>query len=341
MALISEDRGKLARELLYTTVFSQVYSPCGKFLAACSNFGRISIFSLSNALSSEVTDESWKPFCSFKAHEGPAYSLVSTARFLISAGTGSIKAWSWTEVISRSPKVSWSLNLPESSSREILNPEINTLATDEVDGTFRLYAGCGDNMIHSWDISLGLFLRSYRGHSDYIHAVTMRPNSQQFLSASEDGSVRVWDARVAQEAVHLIEPYKNSNYARPQLGKYLRCVAVDKADDWMVCGGGPSLSLWHLRSLSATTVFDTPGVRINHAMFHEDSIISGGTEAFVQHWALNGEKRAHVPCSPTNVFSVAVNNKSDGFKVLSIAGNCHKVDICTNFGYKAFSLLFR
>jgi len=141
--------------------------------------------------------------------------------------------------------------------------------------------------------------------------------------------------------VQVVEPHKSAACARPQLGKWVGCVAVDKSDDWMVCGGAPSLSLWHIRSSAATTVFPTPNITINHAMFHNDSIISGGSEAYVDHWSISGERRSHVPCSPTNVFSVTINNKSDNLRVLTIAGNCHKVDVCTNFGYKAFSLMFR
>jgi len=37
-----------------------------------------------------------------------------------------------------------------------------------------------------------------------------------------------------REAVHIIEPQKNESCARPQIGKWISCVAVDKADDWMV-----------------------------------------------------------------------------------------------------------
>jgi len=47
----------------------------------------------------------------------------------------------------------------------------------------------------------------------------------------------VWclDTRAGdREAVHIIEPQKNESCARPNIGKWIGCVAVDKADDWMV-----------------------------------------------------------------------------------------------------------
>jgi len=327
-----------SKELLYTTVFSQCFSPCGKYLVACCSFGKISIFSLAAALSAEASTDSWKAWLTFQAHDGGAiYSLISTDTHLISAGTGSICAWKWSQILSKVPKVAWFLNIP--SPDRTANPETNSLAVDDQDG--RLFAGCGDNLVHVWDMSSGSHLLSLKGHEDYIHCVTVRPNTQQqCLSASEDGTVRLWDTRSGgREAVHIIEPQKNEECARPHIGKFVSCVAVDKADDWMVCGGGPSVCLWHLRSMSPTSVFQIPNVAVNVAMFHDDTVITAGNESFVDHWTLNGDKRAHVPTTATNVFSVAINNCSDN-KVLSCAGNSHKIDVCINFSYKAFSLTF-
>ena len=34
--------------------------------------------------------------------------------------------------------------------------------------------------------------RSLKGHKDYIHSLALRNNGQECLSASEDGSVRIW-----------------------------------------------------------------------------------------------------------------------------------------------------
>lgn len=47
----------------------------------------------------------------------------------------------------------------------------------------------------------------------------------------------------------------------------------DKTDRFLkVCGGGPRLCLWHLRSMAPTTVFDASNVPVNHALFHDDSV---------------------------------------------------------------------
>ncbi len=178
-----------------------------------------------------------------------------------------------------------------------------------------------------------------------------------------------------------------------------------------VCGGGPHLSLWHLRSLTPTSVFDVGSTKHHHAMFYQDTvnlhtsmfvwyadcfkcsvwlkpeqldgvilhhcccagdtpsplpcctwykpslsldannrpchfislaknlpqhtysclfpvrygftcigfvcfqIISAGSQQNVFHWSLTGELRSRVPCTPSYVFSVVINENDESSKV--------------------------
>jgi THO complex subunit 6 len=52
------------------------------------------------------------------------------------------------------------------------------------------------------------------------------------VSASEDGTARIWDLRQQQEA-QVIKPHLESKLARPALGKWLAAAAIN--NDWMVC----------------------------------------------------------------------------------------------------------
>ncbi|XP_078679682.1 THO complex subunit 6 homolog [Branchiostoma floridae x Branchiostoma belcheri] len=322
------------RRQLYTTVFSQSFSPCGRFVAVCDNFGRITLFSLAASLSADAKEDSRKPVFTFQAHNGPVYSLSSTERFLISAGTGDIKAWSWPDILKKSPKVQWSLSPPFNHSFD--NPETNSVVITK-DGT--LCSGCGDNNVYLWDMQTGTCTSTLKGHTDYIHALTLRSNDQQLVSAGEDGAIRIWDLQDSREAAHVLEPYKHDVCARPEQGRWIGCVAVDSGDDWLVCGGGPSLSLWHMRSMTPVVAFSSPDSCQNVVMFQEDQIMSAGSSPCVNHWSMNGELRSQVPCTPPCIYSLAINTNSASYKVLSAAGSSAKVDIFTNFGYKAFSML--
>uniref|UniRef100_A0A3P9HTN9 Uncharacterized protein n=1 Tax=Oryzias latipes TaxID=8090 RepID=A0A3P9HTN9_ORYLA len=147
-----------------------------------------------------------------------------------------------------------------SSSLEI--PEINAMAFNPRDNSLAL--GGGDNNIHVLDLEHGVFKAVLHGHTDYVHCLCMREREAELLSGGEDG---VADGRVLI-LVHVFQVC-----ARPQHGKWISCLTTDS--DWMVCGGGPALSLWHLRSLSPTSVFPLSGCQ-RHAAFHQDTVLTVG-----------------------------------------------------------------
>ncbi|XP_041377015.1 THO complex subunit 6 homolog [Gigantopelta aegis] len=338
---MTQDRCQQVRQLLHTTIFAQSYSPCGKFLAAANNYGQIAVFSLAVALSPEACTESCLPVFVFKANEsGSIYSLISTDTLLLSAGEGEISAWKWADILGKAPKVEWSLTIPKKDV--FSNPEVNSLVIENSEqGTSRLFAGCGDNNVHIWNLESGTLESTLTGHEDYVHCVCLKNHGRECVSASEDGTCRIWDTRASLEAIHILEPYKSEMCCRPQLGKWLACVDMDSSEDWLVCGGGPHLSMWHMRSLSATTAFKTSGATHSFAMFYDDHVISGGSRPYVNHWFVNGDLKSEVPCTPATVFNIDVNHKSDKYKVLTVVGSSSKIDVCTNFGYRAFSLNFK
>uniref|UniRef100_A0A3Q4I8M7 THO complex 6 n=1 Tax=Neolamprologus brichardi TaxID=32507 RepID=A0A3Q4I8M7_NEOBR len=198
-----------------------------------------------------------------------------------------------------------------------------------------LVVGGGDNNIHVMDLENGVF----KGHSDYVHCVTVREREAEILSGGEDGAVRVWDSRTGQ-CVHSIEVYKYEVCARPQYGKWISCVTTDS--DWMqLCGGGPSLSLWHLRSLSPTSIFNLSGCQ-RQSTFHQDLILTVGDGAFVSHCLLGGEVKTQIPCTPQSLNTLQLNNNSTEhrFQVLTVGGSSDRIDVFTNLSYRAFSLRF-
>uniref|UniRef100_A0A674AH53 THO complex 6 n=1 Tax=Salmo trutta TaxID=8032 RepID=A0A674AH53_SALTR len=252
---------------LHMSVFSQSFSPCGRFLAAGNNYGEIAVFSLSSALSPDATDLSQTPILTFTAHEGPVFSLFSTDSHLLSAGNGEISAWSWAELINQ--QVCVFINAPLCrSSLEI--PEINAMTVNPTENS--LVIGGGDNNIHIMDLESGVFKSVLQGHTDYIHCLSVREREGEILSGGEDGAVRIWDHRTGQ-SVHCIEVYKYEECARPQYGKWISCLTTES--DWMLCGGGPSLSLWHLRSMSPTSIFPLAGCQ-RQANFYQDMVLTVG-----------------------------------------------------------------
>ncbi|XP_043830966.1 THO complex subunit 6 homolog isoform X2 [Dromiciops gliroides] len=321
-----------SREQLRADCHLQNLDPVCSLPGSTKSF--LSPFSLSAALSSEAKEESKKPVVTFVAHDGPVYSLVSTDRHLLSAGDGEVKAWLWGEIIKKGCKEVWSRHPPYRSSLEV--PEINALLLNPKENS--LFLAGGDCQLHTMDLETGTFTRALRGHTDYIHCLALRERSPEVLSGSEDGTVRLWDLRTGEE-VQNIEVYKHEECARPQNGKWIGCLATDS--DWMVCGGGPALTLWHLRSATPTTVFPLRAPQ-KHVTFYQDLILSAGQGPCVNQWQLSGELKAQVPGSSPSLLSLSLNQQpaAPECKVLTAAGNSCRVDVFTNLGYRAFSLAF-
>ncbi|XP_072705266.1 THO complex subunit 6 isoform X2 [Ciconia boyciana] len=257
-----------ARQLLHMSVLAQSASPCGRYLAAGNNYGEVAVFSLSAALSAEAKEESKRPLGVFQAHAGPVYALASTERHLLSASDGELKAWAWAELGKKGCREVWTRRPPPRSSLEV--PEINSLQLSSRDNSVVL-AG-GDGAVRVMDLETGTFTHELRGHRDYVHCLALREQLPQCLSGGEDGTVRLWDLRSGSQ-VQLIEVHKYEECSRPQNGKWIRCLATDS--DWMVCGGGPALTLWHLRSVTPTTVFPLSSCQ-HHVLFHQDLVLTVG-----------------------------------------------------------------
>uniref|UniRef100_A0A672TA98 THO complex subunit 6 homolog n=1 Tax=Sinocyclocheilus grahami TaxID=75366 RepID=A0A672TA98_SINGR len=296
-------------ELLHMSVFSQSFSPCGRFLAAGNNYGEIAVFSLSAALSPDASEGSQKPILNFTAHDGPVFTLLSTDTHLLSAGNGEIRAWSWAELIKKSTKAAWTRKPSYETSLEI--PEINA-------------------MIINPKVCSSPIFSVLKGHTDYIHCLCFKEREGEILSGGEDGAVRIWDSRT-NRPVHCIEVF------RYEFGKWISCLATDS--DWMLCGGGPSLSLWHLRSMSPTSVFPLPGCQ-REAVFHQDLIMSVGEGPYVSHCLHGGTVKAQIPCTPSSLNTLALNLKNTEHRVMTVGGSSHQIDVFTNFSYRAFSLSF-
>ncbi|XP_046389674.1 THO complex subunit 6 [Ischnura elegans] len=319
---------------LYNTVLSQTFSTCGKYLVAGNTYGELAVYDLSELLN--PTEDSppspRKPIYKHTLRDGVQLcSMVSYDKFLIIGTVGEIIGLDWKSVTaSTNPKICWQINIPTSKDA-LEKPDVNSLIISDVDG--HLYAGCGDNKIYVFDLEDGKLLRNFEGHDDYIHSIHM--SGTTLASASEDGSVRLWDSRqeVCCSSVH---PFMHERLCRPHLGKWVGAVAL--SDDWMICGGGPRPALWHTRSLDMTMTYPMDDAGIHFLGFHEDRIMAGGCHPFFYHFSYSGDILAQIPSSSTSVYSAILQETP--IKALSIVGSSAKIDLCSNFSYRDQVLSF-
>ncbi|XP_014602976.1 PREDICTED: THO complex subunit 6 homolog [Polistes canadensis] len=324
------------QKLFYNTVLSQTFSSDGNYLAAGNIYGDVSIFDLTKVLTPHKIEEN--------ELQGPNYhltaypdqhiqSMVSTDNFLITGTVGEISGWDWKVVASSKAaksKPSWVIQIPANKD-SYEKADVNFLVYSKSNNI--LYAGCGDNNIYVISLEEGKILRNLPGHTDFIHCLSLAGN--QLASSSEDGSVRLWDLR-KKENTNILNPHMVDKVSRPKFGKWIG--AVDLTEDWLLCGGGPNLSLWHMRTMEPATVFDLADQGIHVAHIYEERIIAAGAVPHVYHLTYQGETLAKVPTSSNTVYSTIYQEIPQ--KVLSIAGSSNNLDLCTNFNYREMTLKF-
>ncbi|TMQ33708.1 MAG: hypothetical protein E6K70_11650 [Planctomycetota bacterium] len=65
------------------------------------------------------------------------------------------------------------------------------------------YAEGSDNLIVFWDVESGKEVRRFAGHTRDVTAVVFLPDGQRFLSASLDGTLRLWSVPTGTELLRL------------------------------------------------------------------------------------------------------------------------------------------
>ncbi|XP_060527521.1 THO complex subunit 6 [Cylas formicarius] len=318
---------KLNKEY-YNTVLAQALSPCGNYLVVGDIYGCLSIFHLSKIVNPEanLTREELVPKC--KVTVKPDYqinSLISAGDHLLVGGFGEIYGYAWKQIkTGRNQQPLWTIEIPDSED-EFNKAEVNCIVYDKDAGT--IYAGCGDNKIYVFNLEQRRTLKTFSKHTDYIHCICK--NGNRLLSSGEDGIVNIWDIK-SGKVVDKIEPHANSQVARPDLGIWIG--ALDCNDDYVVCGGGPRLTLYHYRFLSNSMIFPIDDKGIHVADIYKDKVFAGGRAKFFYQSSFNGDIVSEIPTSGATAYTVV--RQEEPFKVMCIAGSSPKIDVCCNFMYK-------
>lgn len=221
--------------MLYNTVLSQIFSPCGKYLVAGNLYGQLAVFewvllhcfgfwlnnwltvaciltsliySLDRVLNPSLellTADYNKPKHVHKLHnEHQVSSLVSTDKFLIVGSVGEITGYEWKSVLAaKLSKPSWSIKFPSKSPIDELDVNCLLLSEDQE----LLYAGCGDNNIYVYTLEDGSLKATFKGHSDYIHAVHGKWVTRWFFQRSFS---YLWVCLAKLKYNYCVSPFHNN-----------------------------------------------------------------------------------------------------------------------------------
>lgn len=185
-------------------------------------------------------------------------------------------------------------------------PEVNGLA---LAGPSALYAACGDGNVYGWDLETRQVVKTYAGHQNAVYCVGMS-GAHTFCSGSEDGSVRLWDARQSG-CSNVLDPSTGTaqgSAATWSPKPWVSCMDVEADGSWMVCGGGSRhLSLWHLPSLAVTATMPTASAPQACKFLDGAKVLSVGNEGRVYRWRRGGKLIGRNATPAPTLFSISVN----------------------------------
>jgi len=315
----------------YTTILAQVFSTCGQYYAAGTVEGQIAVWKVSNLLARGNVDRG-KEMVKWSMREG-VFSMICTDKFLIVGGKEVVRGWDWDKIISGEAVTDCDWEIDMRGKGDINSMII--ISDSGPDG--QLVLGMGDNNIYVMNLETRETTRVLAGHTDYVHCVSCGKGDGQrtIASGGEDGTVRLWDIRQC-DSLHTLTPSEKTELDRQSLGKQITAVALSQ--DWLACGGGPRLALWHLKSLAVATPLPPLEQEVKAVSFHDEVVMIGGRGRTLFQANFSGEITAEVSVSSSMIYSIA---HSDNPSVLCVGGSSSYIDMCApNYNYKDVTLTF-
>lgn len=292
-----------------------------------------SIEKITTCIENISSDDYSDPFSTFKCPEKPISLAYHRDFLIVGSVNGLISGFTHSNGIIQ--KKAWSINLPLNYSQNETT-EVNDMWVDRANDA--LFAVCGNSLYHC-NLDEGKVLNEFKGHKDFIHSV--RGHDKSLITASEDGTVKIWDSRDNQNPTHIIEPAKCQALQRNNFGKWIGSASISK--EWIACGGATKLALYnlnHLNSKQPFQTFDSFTKEIHVTDFIEtDSLLVAGECNLLVQYSLKGDMISEITTSGPAIYNV-VWQKIPQKNILSSCGASNGIDVTTNFIYKDTTLNF-
>uniref|UniRef100_A0A0M3IK12 WD_REPEATS_REGION domain-containing protein n=1 Tax=Ascaris lumbricoides TaxID=6252 RepID=A0A0M3IK12_ASCLU len=312
------------------------------WLVASDSRCRLCVFSVHEVLSRRsASSGQLRAPCIAVELSDPIWALCHLGEVLLCGDAqGALFAYSCSQLTSASssltqPKPMFCVNAFGIQPLRTNPNEVNTI--EALSKTQFVYGGAFDYAVRLVDAERpDKVVSKFDGHKGSINELVAR-SENEFLSASDDGTVRVWDTR-SDHMARIIRVCDQPELRRSGCG--VGVCALDLHGSLMVCGGDIDLGLWLLDSGSLVRRIDCerpPNMRHLVAKMNGERILCGGTSSFLFQYSYAGEHITSVRTSASAIYSIE-QNIAHGKQMTTVGGQSHLIDVFLNTGYVAFSL---
>ena len=337
------------------TVFALCYSLDNQWLVASTDTGVVNIFNLNQCMQTFRTQNttSQRPSFAFPVSEAPIYSLTfagSNEKPILMVGTdeetfgfdwkGIVeKSFNWKDDGSAEKNIQCLLRLknPQKTGRRGRTTgvaETNALRCDTTNAANIVHAAAGDSVCYSWNIETEQCVGKCVGHQKYLHDIVLLPQSNSLATASEDGTVKMWDMRTST-CSSTVSPLGR--------GSVVQSLLIDSGENWLVCGGQGESNSGRVALLCGGVM---AGIAEAPAPIHslcecDGLIVSAGAEGYLRNWSRDLSRViTSVSTTPSISYDAIYNGKNESARILASCGASSTIDlfipsddVCTPCGF--------
>ncbi|PIL30097.1 hypothetical protein GSI_07760 [Ganoderma sinense ZZ0214-1] len=152
------------------------------------------------------------------------------------------------------------------------------IATAHADGSLFTRGQCA---VRIWDPATGAMLAVLAGHSQSVTDVSFSPDGRSILSASEDGSAKIWDVESGLETASLLV---HERYSTSPAQVVKACFSPDGKRIATIARSSSTVQLWRTDNAECTVEFiEHAGADVLQVMFSPDGefLVSGDINGVV------------------------------------------------------------
>uniref|UniRef100_A0A8C3JEN6 Apoptotic protease-activating factor 1 n=1 Tax=Calidris pygmaea TaxID=425635 RepID=A0A8C3JEN6_9CHAR len=130
--------------------------------------------------------------------------------------------------------------------------QVNCCQFNNQSGQYLLATCSNDTFIKLWDLNKKYCRNTMIGHINSVSHCRFSPNDEYVASCSTDGTVKLWEARSANElkSIEIKDFFKNADEQPDDVEVLVKCCSWSKNGDMILVVAKNKVLLWNIKSLS-------------------------------------------------------------------------------------------